>query len=73
MPKFKFKGLNKLATMVKEGDWSATINFQDRFQHIKVHPNHQHLLGFEWRGVHYAFTVLPFGLSASLWAFTCFV
>jgi hypothetical protein len=73
MPKFKFEGLNELATMVKEGDWSATIDFQDGFQHIKVHPNHQQLLGFKWRGIHYTFTVLPFSLSASLWAFTHFI
>jgi hypothetical protein len=73
MPKFKFKGLNELAMMVKEGDWSATINFQDGFQHVKVHPDHQHLLRFKWIGVHYTFTVLPFSLSASPWAFTHFI
>ncbi len=73
VPKFKFEGLNELATMVKEGDWSATIDFWDGFQHVKVHPNHQHLLGFKWRGTCYAFTVLPFGLAASPWAFTRFV
>jgi hypothetical protein len=49
------------------------IDFKDGFQHVEVHPNHQHLLSFEWWGVHYVFQVLPFSLSASPWAFMRFV
>jgi hypothetical protein len=73
VPKFKYKGLKELTSMVCEGDWTATIDFHDGFQHIEIDPTHQHLLSIEWRGQCYTFTVLPFGLSASLWAFTCFV
>ncbi len=73
VPKFKFKGLKELASIIHEGDWLVMIDFKDGFQHIEVHPDHQHLLGFEWQGVCYAFQVLPFGLSTSPWAFTHFV
>jgi hypothetical protein len=69
----KFKGLKELASMIHKGDWSAMIDFKDRFQHVKVHPDHQHLLSFKWQGISYTFQVPPFGLSASPWAFTHFV
>ncbi len=48
VPKFKFNRLMELANMTHKGDWTATINFKDRFQHIKVDPAHHHLLGFKW-------------------------
>jgi hypothetical protein len=55
---------------VREGDFLFTLDFQDGFFHMEVHPDHQRLLGIKWRGVCYAYHTFPFGLSALLWIFT---
>jgi hypothetical protein len=54
-PKFKFNGLCDLAPLLQKGDYLFTIDFNNRFHHVEVHPHHQPLLGIQWRGKHYTY------------------
>jgi len=72
-PHFKYKDLALLAPLLKEGDYMTTINLKDGFFHVPVLPSHQPLMSFQWEGKTYVFQVLPSGMSASPWLFTCFV
>jgi len=51
----------------------TTIDLKDGFFHVPVLPSHQAFMSFQWEGKTYVFQVLPFGMSASPWLFTCFV
>jgi hypothetical protein len=72
-PRFKYNGLHELSCLLQPGDWLFTIDFCNGFQHMEVNRLHQHLLAIQWRGHHYTYKVLPFGLNASPWFFTHFV
>jgi len=72
-PCFKYKDLALLAPLLKEGDYMTMINLKDGFFHVPVLPSHQSLMSFWWEGKTYVFQVLPFGMSALPWLFTCFV
>jgi len=62
-----------LAPLLKEGDYMTTINLKDGFFHVPVLPSHQAYMSFQWEGKTYVFQVLPFGMSALPWLFTCFM
>jgi len=72
-PHFKYKDLASLAPLLKEGDYMTTIDLKDGFFHVPILPSHQSLMSFQWEGKTYVFQVLPFGMSALPWLFTCFV
>jgi len=72
-PCFKYKDLSLLAPLLKEGDYMTMIDLKDRFFHVPILPSHQAYMPFQWEGKTYVFQVLPFGMSALPWLFTCFV
>ena len=47
-------------------------DIKDAFRNIPVSPTNQWLLGFEWKGQHYAETCLPFGLTTAPALFNLF-
>lgn len=69
-PKFLYDDLRTVATLLRTGDWMCSLDLAEGFHHVPVHPVHRPLLAFEWGGRYYQFNVLPFGCSASPWAFT---
>ena len=64
-PRFRFEGYRVLRTLMRDGDYMATIDLTSGFHHLEVRPSQQTYLGFEWRSQYYVWTVLPFGLSSS--------
>ena len=40
------------------------------YHHVDLHPECHKFLGFQWKGVFYVFTVLPFRLSSACYLFT---
>ena len=45
--------------------WMAKSDLASAFLHVLVMPKYWHMLGFQWKGLFYAFAVLPFGCRAS--------
>jgi hypothetical protein len=42
------------------GDWAASLDLQDAYLHIPVHPDYQHYLQFYFEGLAYQFKAMPF-------------
>jgi len=61
--------IRKVKLLLQPGDWMTSIDLKDGFHHIPIHREHQQYLGMTWRGQTYAWTHLPFGLSASPYIF----
>ena len=68
-PKFNNEDIRVVEQYVQYNDLLATVDLQDGFYHILVKPEDRQYLGFQWLGVYYTWTVLPFGLSLSPWYF----
>jgi hypothetical protein len=47
------------------GDWTVSLDLQDAYRHIPVHPDYQHYLRYYFEGRVYQFKAMPFGLMAS--------
>ncbi|XP_030219303.1 uncharacterized protein LOC115548682 [Gadus morhua] len=56
--------------VVARGEWFTTLDLRDAYFHVPIAPRHQHFLRFAFRGRHFQFRVLPFGLSLSPRVFT---
>ena len=56
--------------VVARGEWFTTVDLRDAYFHVPIAPRHQHFLRFAFRGRHFQFRVLPFGLSLSPRVFT---
>ena len=56
--------------VVTRGEWFTTVDLKDAYFHVPIAPHHQHFLRFAFRGRHFQFRVLPFGLSLSPRVFT---
>ena len=55
---------------IRQGDWATSLDLQDAYFHVLVHPKDRKFLRFAWNGRTFQFNVLPFGLSLAPWAFT---
>ena len=51
-------------------DWMVKLDLKDAYLQIPIHPDHQHLLTFQWEQETYKFQCLPFGLSTAPRVFT---
>ncbi|XP_045104399.1 uncharacterized protein LOC123499932 [Portunus trituberculatus] len=51
-------------------DWMTAIDLRDAYFQIPVHPDSRKFLRFIWRGRHFQFRVLCFGLSTAPQVFT---
>ena len=55
---------------IRSHDWMAAIDLKDAYLQIPVHPDSRKFLRFIWKGLHYQFKVLCFGLSTAPQVFT---
>ena len=58
-----------MADLIQKGDTLFTIDLQDGFHHVKLHPDFTKYLGFYWRGKFYEWQVLCFGVSIAPYYF----
>ena len=70
LEKFKYEGLNNVRDMLTTLSWIFQFDIQSAYNHVRVHPDHWGLLGFEWRGKWFVYCVLPFGLATAPFMFT---
>jgi len=68
--KFKMETLVSIRESLRKADWTVTLDLEDAYYHIAIHPSQHHLLRFVMNGVVHHFQVLPFGLSTAPWLFT---
>ncbi|GJP42866.1 hypothetical protein CLOM_g2398, partial [Closterium sp. NIES-68] len=70
IPKFKYEGLNRVAELIRPGDWMFSIDLRSGYHHVEMHPSSWKYLGFQFEGAYYSFRSLPFGLATAPFVFT---
>lgn len=68
--RFKYEGLRTILRLVGKGFWMWSLDLAQGYHHLSMRVDAQKYLGIQWKGVTYVYTVLPFGLATSPWAFT---
>ena len=67
---FKMEGLNAIYSLISYNNFMASLDLQDAFLTIAMHPNFYKFLCFDFEGVRYCFIALVFGLSCAPRIFT---
>ena len=65
-PPFRMDTAKDIASLLRPGDWMASIDLKDAYFHIPVNRRFRRLLRFGWRGRLYQYLVIPFGLCVSM-------
>jgi hypothetical protein len=64
------ESIKMVCNIINRKDYLTSIDLQDAFLHILIHPSSRKYLQFHWKGKQYQFRVLPFGLSLAPYIFT---
>ena len=56
--------------LFKRGDYLFSFDLKSGYHHVDIAKHHWKYLGFNWEGMNYVFTILPFGLSTTCYIFT---
>ena len=67
---FKMETVKSVHEAILVHDWTISIDLTDVYLHVLIHPWSRKYLRFMFEGQVFQFTVLPFGISLSLWIFT---
>ena len=67
---FKMEGLLSISSIISPGDFMASLDLQDAFLTIAMHPSMFKYLCFDFEGVRYCFLAMVFGLSCAPRIFT---
>ena len=67
---FKMESLGDVLNIIKPGVWMASVDLQEAYYTIPVHPDHQKYLTFSWQHKYYKFTCLPNGYAQAPMLFT---
>ena len=67
---FKMDGLSTISSLIGSDDFMASLDLQDAFLTIAMHPSMYKYLCFDFEGVRYCFVALVFGLSCAPRIFT---
>ena len=67
---FRMEFLSTVLSQLCKDDWAVTLDLQDAYLHVLMHPSSRHLLDFLYRNQVYEYKVLPFGLKDPQWVFT---
>ena len=67
---YRLDSLAVLLPSLRAGDWAVSLDLQDAYFHVPIHPTSRDLLGFTVLGKTFRYRVLPFGLSPAPRVFT---
>ncbi|XP_045127738.1 uncharacterized protein LOC123514154 [Portunus trituberculatus] len=67
---FRMETVRTVMSAIHRHDWMTAINLRDAYFQIPIHPDSRKFLRFIWRGRHFQFRVLCFGLSTAPQVFT---
>lgn len=68
--KFKMETVRTVMSAIRQDDWMVSLDLQDAYFQVPVHPDSRRFLRFTWEGCHFQFRVLCFGLSTAPQVFT---
>ncbi|KAM9954235.1 hypothetical protein ACTFIW_003776 [Dictyostelium discoideum] len=63
---FKMEGIKNLPSMVKQGYYMVKLDIKKSYLHVLVDPQYRDLFRFVWKGSHYSWKTMPFGLLTAL-------
>ena len=66
---FKLNSVKSVKTTILPGDFGTSLDLKDAYHHISVLPEHRCFLRFLYKGEHWQFRALPFGLASAPRAF----
>lgn len=67
---FRMEGIAHVRSMLRRGDWLASIDLKDAFLHVPIHRKHRRYLAFRAFGRQYRFAAMSFGTSCAPRVFT---
>ncbi|KAM9974095.1 hypothetical protein ACTFIR_009437 [Dictyostelium discoideum] len=59
------EGIKNLPSMVKQGYYMVKLDIKKAYLHVLVDPQYRDLFRFVWKGSHYRWKTMPFGLSTA--------
>lgn len=63
--RFRMVTLATIIPALHSGDWFTSLDLQDAYFHVAIHPAHRRFLRFQLGAGHFQYRVLPFGLSSA--------
>jgi hypothetical protein len=69
-PSFRMDTLKDLLPLLRRNAWMTTVDLSSAFSHVLMDPVTRPLLTFKFRGRHFQFRALPFGLNSAPRTFT---
>ena len=63
--RFRMETVRTVMSAIRSHDWMTAIDLKDAYFQVPVHPDSRRFLRFVWKGLHYQFKVLCFGLSTA--------
>ncbi|KAK3893097.1 hypothetical protein Pcinc_003090 [Petrolisthes cinctipes] len=67
---FRMVSVAQVRTVLRKGDWLASLDLKDAYWHVPIHPRFRRFLAFQVGTETFQFTRLPFGLSLAPRVFT---
>ena len=67
---FETETVKSVRQSILVNDWAVSIDLTDAYLHVPIHHHSRKYLRFAFKNQVFQFTVLPFGMSLSLWMFT---
>lgn len=68
--RFKYENVNTARDVLEQGGFLFQFDIKSAYPHVRVNPDHWGMLGLEWEGRWFVYTVLPFGLATAPFIFT---
>ncbi|KAM9957070.1 hypothetical protein ACTFIR_003807 [Dictyostelium discoideum] len=64
------EGIKNIPSMIKQGYYMVKLDIKKAYLHVLLDPQYRDLFRFEWKGSHYRWKTMPFGLSTAPRIFT---
>ena len=67
--RFSLDGIVEVAKFIKSGDWMASVDLKDGYEHVEIHRNVRKYFGACWKGETLRFARLGYGFKLSPYLF----
>lgn len=68
--RFKMQSLNTILECIRDADVMTSVDLQEVYLHVPIHPAYQKFLRFAYANRHYQYKAMPFSLSSAPRTFT---